>query len=173
MKVTSSNLRPKLSTICLWPISATRRTSLTCSFCGKSQNDVRKLIAGPGVYVCNECIDICNEIINDDEQTTSSTVADESAKAAGDQRLSSTNTSSGRTSRKSVSPSRSISITNGSSSPSVARTSSCRNRIFCLSARPERARRFLHKRLRASSKRSVLHCGRDQPDRGRICRRGC
>ena len=40
-----------------------------CSFCGKSQNDVRKLIAGPGVYVCNECIDICNEIINDDEQT--------------------------------------------------------------------------------------------------------
>ena len=42
---------------------------LTCSFCGKSQNDVRKLIAGPGVYICNECIDICNEIINDDEQT--------------------------------------------------------------------------------------------------------
>lgn len=39
---------------------------LACSFCGKSQNDVRKLIAGPGVYVCNECIDICNEIINDD-----------------------------------------------------------------------------------------------------------
>ena len=47
---------------------------LCCSFCGKSQNDVRKLIAGPGVYVCNECIDICNEIINDDEQTESSAV---------------------------------------------------------------------------------------------------
>lgn len=45
---------------------------LCCSFCGKSQNDVRKLIAGPGVYVCNECIDICNEIINDDEQTETS-----------------------------------------------------------------------------------------------------
>ncbi|HQX55205.1 MAG TPA: ATP-dependent Clp protease ATP-binding subunit ClpX [Pyrinomonadaceae bacterium] len=44
---------------------------LTCSFCGKSQNDVRKLIAGPGVYICNECIGICNEIINDDEQTAS------------------------------------------------------------------------------------------------------
>src|SRR5687767_4759277 len=41
---------------------------LCCSFCGKSQNDVKKLIAGPGVYVCNECIDICNEIINDDDQ---------------------------------------------------------------------------------------------------------
>jgi ATP-dependent Clp protease ATP-binding subunit ClpX len=47
---------------------------LCCSFCGKSQNDVRKLIAGPGVYVCNECIDICNEIINDDERTETSTV---------------------------------------------------------------------------------------------------
>lgn len=47
---------------------------LTCSFCGKSQNDVRKLIAGPGVYVCNECIDICNEIINDDEQTAAAPV---------------------------------------------------------------------------------------------------
>ncbi|HEY2866378.1 MAG TPA: ATP-dependent Clp protease ATP-binding subunit ClpX [Pyrinomonadaceae bacterium] len=47
---------------------------LCCSFCGKSQNDVRKLIAGPGVYVCNECIDICNEIINDDERSESSTV---------------------------------------------------------------------------------------------------
>ena len=46
---------------------------LCCSFCGKSQNDVKKLIAGPGVYVCNECIDICNEIINDDEQAESTT----------------------------------------------------------------------------------------------------
>ena len=47
---------------------------LCCSFCGKSQNDVRKLIAGPGVYVCNECIDICNEIIHDDERSESSAV---------------------------------------------------------------------------------------------------
>ena len=46
---------------------------LCCSFCGKSQNDVKKLIAGPGVYVCNECIDICNEIINDDEQQQTTT----------------------------------------------------------------------------------------------------
>lgn len=47
---------------------------LCCSFCGKSQNDVRKLIAGPGVYVCNECIDICNEIIHDDERTETTAV---------------------------------------------------------------------------------------------------
>jgi ATP-dependent protease Clp ATPase subunit len=44
---------------------------LSCSFCGKSQNEVKKLIAGPSVYICNECIDICNEIINDDERTES------------------------------------------------------------------------------------------------------
>jgi ATP-dependent Clp protease ATP-binding subunit ClpX len=36
---------------------------LRCSFCGKSQNEVKKLIAGPTVYICNECVDICNEIM--------------------------------------------------------------------------------------------------------------
>ncbi|MEY3315744.1 MAG: ATP-dependent Clp protease ATP-binding subunit ClpX [Ilumatobacteraceae bacterium] len=44
-----------------------------CSFCGKSQKQVKKLIAGPGVYVCNECIDLCNEII--DEENTEETEA--------------------------------------------------------------------------------------------------
>jgi len=39
---------------------------LRCSFCSKSQNDVKKLIAGPSVYICDECVDICNEIISDD-----------------------------------------------------------------------------------------------------------
>ncbi|MBQ6606750.1 MAG: ATP-dependent Clp protease ATP-binding subunit ClpX [Firmicutes bacterium] len=37
-----------------------------CSFCGKSQDEVAKLIAGPGAYICNECIDLCNEIIEDE-----------------------------------------------------------------------------------------------------------
>jgi len=39
---------------------------VTCSFCGKSQDEVRKLIAGPTVYICNECIDLCNEIVTED-----------------------------------------------------------------------------------------------------------
>ena len=39
---------------------------LKCSFCGKSQNQVKKLIAGPGVYICNECVDLCNEIIDEE-----------------------------------------------------------------------------------------------------------
>lgn len=43
-----------------------RDETLRCSFCGKTQNEVKKLIAGPTVYICNECIDICNEIITDD-----------------------------------------------------------------------------------------------------------
>ena len=49
---------------------------LYCSFCGKSQNEVRKLIAGPSVYVCDECVELCNDIIRDelseDEKTVGS-----------------------------------------------------------------------------------------------------
>ena len=43
---------------------------LKCSFCGKSQKQVKKLIAGPGVYICDECIDLCNEIIEEEFSTT-------------------------------------------------------------------------------------------------------
>ena len=39
-----------------------RPGNLVCSFCGKSQDEVRKLIAGPTVYICDECIDLCNEL---------------------------------------------------------------------------------------------------------------
>ncbi len=45
---------------------------LLCSFCGKSQRQVKKLIAGPGVYICDECIDLCNEIIDEELTGTSS-----------------------------------------------------------------------------------------------------
>ena len=38
---------------------------LKCSFCGKSQKQVKKLIAGPGVYICDECVELCNEIIEE------------------------------------------------------------------------------------------------------------
>ena len=42
--------------------------SLSCSFCGKSQKEVKKLIAGPGVYICDECIDLCNDIIAEERE---------------------------------------------------------------------------------------------------------
>src|SRR5213082_723785 len=50
---------------------------LKCSFCGKSQKQVKKLIAGPGVYICEECIDLCNEIIEEELSETSELRFDE------------------------------------------------------------------------------------------------
>jgi len=46
------------------------RGTLKCSFCGKNQEQVRKLIAGPGVYICDECIELCNEIIEEELSRT-------------------------------------------------------------------------------------------------------
>ncbi|MDB9474314.1 ATP-dependent protease ATP-binding subunit ClpX [Dolichospermum circinale] len=48
---------------------------LKCSFCGKSQEQVRKLIAGPGVYICDECVDLCNEILDEELLDTSNTAS--------------------------------------------------------------------------------------------------
>jgi ATP-dependent Clp protease ATP-binding subunit ClpX len=53
---------------------------LKCSFCGKSQKQVKKLIAGPGVYICDECIDLCNEIIEEELSESSEVRWDELAK---------------------------------------------------------------------------------------------
>ncbi len=50
---------------------------LKCSFCGKSQKQVKKLIAGPGVYICDECIDLCNEIIEEELSERSEVSLDE------------------------------------------------------------------------------------------------
>jgi ATP-dependent Clp protease ATP-binding subunit ClpX len=49
---------------------------LRCSFCNKSQNDVKKLIAGPTVFICDECVDVCNEIITDDISAEASSIKD-------------------------------------------------------------------------------------------------
>ena len=43
---------------------------LKCSFCGKGQEEVKKLIAGPSVFICNECVDLCNEIIAEEWEET-------------------------------------------------------------------------------------------------------
>ena len=60
---------------------------LKCSFCGKSQKQVKKLIAGPGVYICDECIDLCNEIIEEELTETAELRFDELPNAARDPRL--------------------------------------------------------------------------------------
>ena len=67
-------------TICAFPKESRRSVTrigesgdlLKCSFCGKTQKQVKKLIAGPGVYICDECIDLCNEIIEDELSEASS-----------------------------------------------------------------------------------------------------
>jgi len=46
---------------------------LYCSFCGKSQHEVRKLIAGPSVFICDECVELCNDIIREEIQDKSVT----------------------------------------------------------------------------------------------------
>lgn len=49
-------------------MSQDTKQTLYCSFCGKSQHEVKKLIAGPSVFVCNECVDLCNDIIREESQ---------------------------------------------------------------------------------------------------------
>ena len=50
---------------------------LICTFCGKGQEDVRKLIAGPSVYICDECVDLCNDIIEEEVKTDEVEVLEE------------------------------------------------------------------------------------------------
>jgi ATP-dependent Clp protease ATP-binding subunit ClpX len=47
---------------------ADERKHVRCSFCGKSKDAVEKLIAGPGVYICNECVDLCQSIVAEEAQ---------------------------------------------------------------------------------------------------------
>ena len=46
------------------------KTTLYCSFCGKSQHEVKKLIAGPTVFICDECVELCMDIIKEEHQST-------------------------------------------------------------------------------------------------------
>src|SRR5690349_15492748 len=46
-----------------------RRRHTRCSFCGKGQEQVRKLVAGPGVYICDQCIDLCQEVLEEDNRS--------------------------------------------------------------------------------------------------------
>ena len=50
--------------------SGESKNTLYCSFCGKSQHEVRKLIAGPTVFICDECVELCMDIIREETKTT-------------------------------------------------------------------------------------------------------
>ena len=58
---------------------------LYCSFCGKSQHEVKKLIAGPSVFICDECVDLCNDIIR--EELLDDTVEHEKKKLPSPQEI--------------------------------------------------------------------------------------
>ena len=52
----------------------TEKDSLFCSFCGKNQKEVKKLIAGPTVFVCDECVELCMDIIKEDNKNSKSKI---------------------------------------------------------------------------------------------------
>jgi ATP-dependent Clp protease ATP-binding subunit ClpX len=62
------NERKKHSTFTIILMIRILEETLRCSFCGKSQKEVKNLIAGPNVFICNNCVDICAEITNIDKK---------------------------------------------------------------------------------------------------------
>ena len=57
---------------------------IRCSFCGRSQKEVQRIIAGPGAYICNECIDICKDLLDEERKKRAAT-----AKSTGKKNCSS------------------------------------------------------------------------------------
>ncbi len=124
---------------------------LLCSFCGKSQRQVKKLIAGPGVYICDECIDLCNEII-DEELTAPPTFDLENLPKPREIYGVLDEYVVGQEAAKRT---LSVAVYNHYKrvqmmQPTTPR-SSCRSRTSCCSARPAAARRCSPRRWRASS----------------------
>src|ERR1035438_7763180 len=116
---------------------------LKCSFCGKSQKQVKKLIAGPGVYICDECIDLCNEIIEEELAEPPELKWDSLPKPREIYEFLDSYVI-GQDKAKRACPSRSTTTTSASSpvaSGPVRTASSWRSPTSCCSARPARARR--------------------------------
>ena len=66
--------------------SGDSKNTLYCSFCGKSQHEVRKLIAGPTVFICDECVELCMDIIREETKTSGLKILGWGADAAGNLR---------------------------------------------------------------------------------------
>ena len=88
------------------------KNPLYCSFCGKSQHEVRKLIAGPTVFVCDECVELCVDIIGEENKSSLTKSGDKIPTPRRSARFSTT-TSSARTTPRRCSRSRSIILTSG------------------------------------------------------------
>ena len=68
-------------------ITSERVRSLDCSFCGKNQNEVRKLIAGPSVQICDECVELCDDIVREEVEAGAGTNPEAPEKRAKEDRL--------------------------------------------------------------------------------------
>src|SRR6266700_4210049 len=126
------------------------KNTLYCSFCGKSQHEVRKLIAGPTVFICDECVELCMDIIREEHKTTLVKCRDgvpgpkDICKVLDDYE-------SDRDTPSAYSPSRCTTITSDSPTAPRTMTLSSRSRTSCWWARPVPARRSWRRRSRASS----------------------
>ena len=125
-----------------------RKVPYRCSFCGKSQEQVRKLIAGQGVYICDECINLCQEII-EEEMLEAPQAAPARQKLPTPRQIKSSLDQYviGRSRRRRSSPSRSTTTTSGSTPAHRSTTSSSRSRTSSSSARPARGKTLLAQTL--------------------------
>ena len=146
------------------------KSTLYCSFCGKSQHEVRKLIAGPNVFICNECVELCADIIKEEDR--------KNRKAAGPSVMTPAEIMGvlddyviGQEQAKRVPRWRCTTITSAWRTAPRAARSSCRSRTSSWSGRPGAARGCWRRPWRARS--MCRYHGRcHDADRGRLRRRG-
>ncbi len=122
---------------------------LSCSFCGKSQREVRKLIAGPTVYICDECISLCNKILEEDLQRDASRARMVVPKPVRDKEGAGSLRHRSRSRQKKYYRWPCTITTSVSQRAESSTTSSFRKAISCSSGRPARARRSWRARSRA------------------------
>ena len=145
---------------------------LLCSFCGKSQRQVKKLIAGPGVYICDECIDLCNEIIDEELTAPDDARPRQPPAPAGHLR--------GAERLRRLPGGGEADALGGGLQPLQARPHGAARRgrrraaeVEHPPARPDRLRQDAARAdARADPQRPVRDRGRDRADRGRLRRRG-
>ena len=129
---------------------------LLCSFCGKSQRQVKKLIAGPGVYICDECIDLCNEIIDEELTVAPSFELEALPKPREIYSILNEYVVGQDPAKRALSVAvynhyKRVQMAGEDSGPAATPSSSCRSRTSCCSARPAAARRCSPRRWPGSS----------------------
>ena len=147
------------------------KSTLYCSFCGKSQHEVRKLIAGPTVFICDECVELCNDIIREETKSGAGQDARRRADAAGDLQ-------GPRRLCDRPGPRQARALGRGPQSLQAARPRRQGRRrrarqVEHPARRPDRLRQDPARADAGAHPRRALHHGRrDDADRSGLCRRG-